>query len=126
MALFVDDPQVLAIGSMMLVFAGVYQLFDAVYIVYHGALRGAGDTFMPAIATGVLCWGITVAGGYAIARLVPQLGPAGPWYVASFYGAILGAWMYARFVRGKWRAINLDRPAESDTVPDLKTLAMES
>jgi MATE family multidrug resistance protein len=116
MRLFVDDPQVLAIGTMMLVFAGVYQMFDAVFIIYHGALRGAGDTFMPAIATGVLCWGITVAGGYAIARYAPSLGPAGPWYVASVYGAILSVWMYRRFVRGKWRSISLDRAGDSDRV----------
>jgi Na+-driven multidrug efflux pump len=38
----------------------VYQFFDTVYIVYNGALRGAGDTFIPAVATSVLCWGITV------------------------------------------------------------------
>jgi MATE family multidrug resistance protein len=124
-SLFADDPQVLAIGSMMLIFAAVYQLFDAMYIVYYGALRGAGDTFVPAIMTAVLCWSITVLGGYAIARFVPQLGPAGPWYVASAYGAILGLWMYARFARGGWRAINLERATESDTVTNLN-VAMES
>src|SRR5439155_1509611 len=63
MSLFAADPQVMAIGSMMLVFAGVYQLFDAIYIVYYGALRGAGDTFVPAVATAALNWGITVANG---------------------------------------------------------------
>ena len=45
---------------MLLIFAAVYQFFDAMYIVYNGALRGAGDTFVPAVMTGVLCWGITV------------------------------------------------------------------
>ena len=95
------------------------------YIVYNGALRGAGDTFVPAVATAVLCWSITVLGGYMIARTVPQLGPAGPWYVATAYGIILGVWMYARFMRGGWRSINLDRPPDSDTVPTLN-VAMES
>ena len=44
-----------------------YQFFDAMYIVYNGALRGAGDTFIPAIATASLCWGLTVFGGYIVA-----------------------------------------------------------
>src|SRR5438046_6200510 len=97
MYLFAGDTEVLAIGSMMLIFAGVYQLFDAMYIVYYGALRGAGDTFVPAVATAALNWSITVAGGYAIAYYAHNLGPAGPWYVATAYGIILGIWMYARF-----------------------------
>jgi MATE family multidrug resistance protein len=125
MSLFTEDPEVLAIGSMMLVFAGVYQLFDAMYIVYYGGLRGAGDTFVPAVATATLCWSITVLGGYLMARYAPQIGPAGPWYLATAYGAILGFWMYARFARGGWRSINLDRPRESDTVRNLE-MAMES
>jgi MATE family multidrug resistance protein len=124
-ALFSVDPKVLSLGATLLIFAAVYQLFDAMYIVYYGALRGAGDTFVPAIATAALCWSITVLGGYLVARYATKLGPAGPWYVATAYGAILGVFMYRRFVRGGWRAINLDRAPDSDTVPNLK-IAMES
>jgi MATE family, multidrug efflux pump len=124
--LFTDNRDVTAIGAMMMIFCGVYQLFDAMYIVYYGGLRGAGDTFVPAVVLAVLNWGITVACGYAVATHAPRLGPAGPWYVATFYGAVLGIWMYARFVRGKWRSINLERASDSDTVPNLKTVAMES
>jgi len=115
--LFAKDPEVIRIGSTMLVFAAIYQFFDALYIVYNGALRGAGDTFVPAVATGVLCWGITVMGGYAVARWRPGLGPAGPWTVATGYGVILGVFMYRRFAKGGWRSIDLDvawasRPCE--------------
>ncbi len=66
--LFSDDPEVLRVGSMLLVFAAVYQFFDAMYIIYNGALRGSGDTFIPAVATASLCWSLTVFGGYIIAR----------------------------------------------------------
>ena len=114
--LFDSDPQVMRIGATMLVFAAVYQFFDALYIVYNGALRGAGDTFVPAVATGILCWGITVFGGYATAKLFPQFGPAGPWLVATGYGVILGLFMYRRFARGGWRSIHLEQPAHRDTV----------
>jgi MATE family multidrug resistance protein len=116
MRLFTRDPQVIAIGATMLVFAAIYQFFDALYIVYNGALRGAGDTFVPAVATGVLCWGITVFGGYATAKLLPGFGPAGPWTVATAYGVILGLFMYGRFAKGGWRSIHLEQPAPADTV----------
>ena len=59
---------VVSIGAMMLVFAAAYQLFDCVYIVYYGALRGAGDTLVPAIVTAVLGWSITVGGGLLLAQ----------------------------------------------------------
>ena len=87
---------------------------------YLGALRGAGDTLAPAIVTAVLCWGITVLGGYATARMLPQLGPAGPWYTATLYGVTLGIYTCARFVRGGWRSINLDASASIDKVANLE------
>jgi MATE family multidrug resistance protein len=116
--LFSNDPEVRRLGATLLVFAAVYQLFDAMYIVYFGGLRGAGDTFVPAVATAVLCWSMTVLGGYFVARHAPQLGPAGPWYVATAYGGILGVFMLVRFTRGGWRAIHLDQPSQADTVPN--------
>src|SRR6185369_4487195 len=61
--LFTIDDQVMRTGATLLVFAAAYQLFDAMYVVYYGAPRGAGDTFVPAVATAGLCWSITVLGG---------------------------------------------------------------
>jgi MATE family multidrug resistance protein len=111
--LFTDNPTVLGAGAVMLVYAAVYQFFDAMYIVYLGALRGAGDTLVPAVATGVLCWSVTVAGGRAIAVWAPRLGPAGPWAAAMAYGIVLGAFIYGRFARGGWRRIRLEAVAPS-------------
>jgi MATE family multidrug resistance protein len=116
MGLFTHDPEVLRLGAIVLIFCGVYQLFDAMYIVYNGALRGAGDTFVPAVTLFVLCWGITVGGGYAVAHWRPQWGLVGPWGMATAYGAILGVFMLLRFGRGRWRTIRLDRQGASDTV----------
>lgn len=115
--LFTTQPDVLATGATLLIFAAVYQLFDAMYIIYNGALRGAADTFVPAVATGLLCWGITVFGGFSIAHWLPRFGPAGPWCAALFYGVALGVFMRARFGRGKWKSIDLSPDAiESSTV----------
>jgi MATE family multidrug resistance protein len=113
MGFFTRDAEVLRIGAILLVFGGIYQLFDAMYILYNGALRGAGDTLVPAVATAILCWGIAVFGGYAVARLRPEWGPTGPWTLASIYGLILGVFMMARFVRGGWKRIHLDTTPRS-------------
>lgn len=115
--LFTHDPEVLKTGAMLLTFAAIYQFFDAVYITYNGALRGAGDTLVPAIATGVLCWGITVLGGMIVARRWPQFGPAGPWAAATVYGIVLSIFIYVRFRRGAWRNIRLEGKSTTDRVP---------
>jgi MATE family multidrug resistance protein len=107
MRLFTSDPNVIRIGRTLLVFAAVYQLFDAMYVIYNGALRGAGDTFIPAVVTAALCWGITVIGGYLIARTWPQWGVSGPWGAATFYGVLLGLFLLARFALGHWKRIHL-------------------
>ncbi|HTL29829.1 MAG TPA: MATE family efflux transporter [Tepidisphaeraceae bacterium] len=116
MTVFTDDPDVIRIGATLMIFAAIYQFFDAMYIVYNGALRGAGDTFAPAIATAVLCWSITVGGGYVISRWFPQFGPAGPWTAATIYGVILGVFMVTRFVRGKWQSIHLEPSASNESL----------
>jgi MATE family multidrug resistance protein len=116
MELFTHDPEVMRLGAIVLVFCGIYQLFDAMYIVYNGALRGAGDTFVPAVTLFVLCWAIMVGGGYAVARLKPEWGIVGPWTMSAIYGAILGGFILARFCRGRWRSIRLETQDASDTV----------
>jgi MATE family multidrug resistance protein len=113
MRVFTSDAEVARLGATLMIFAGFYQLFDAMYLVYNGALRGAGDTFVPAVVTATLCWGVTVLGGYLIARHVPSLGVAGPWIACTVYGLILGLFTSARFRRGAWRRIHLE-PAASN------------
>ncbi|HEX3357633.1 MAG TPA: MATE family efflux transporter, partial [Tepidisphaeraceae bacterium] len=103
-----NDPLVLQYGSTLLIFAAVYQLFDALYITYNGALRGAGDTFVPAVATAGLNWSITIGVSYLVSRFFPQFDVAGPWTCATIYGMILGLFIWLRFKRGAWRAIRLE------------------
>jgi len=118
MRLFTDDPEIIRIGATVLIFAAIYQFFDAMYIVYNGALRGAGDTLVPAIAVFVLCWGITVVCGYYVAHTWPQYGPKGPWMCATIYGILMGIFMFTRFKRGRWRKIRLESHDEKALRPD--------
>ena len=115
-SLFSDDPAVIRVGGILLTFAAIYQLFDGLYIIYIGALRGVGDTFWPAWVTGILCWTIVVVGGVSISYLAPQWGPTGPWVAASIYGLVLGLYLCIRFTRGEWKPIdtNKARPDEAE------------
>ncbi|HUB24869.1 MAG TPA: MATE family efflux transporter [Tepidisphaeraceae bacterium] len=103
---FSIDPQVDRIGRMLLILAAIYELSDALYIMYSGALRGAGDTLVPTLATAGMCWSLMLGGGFYVACRWPGW-VTGPWTIACVYGWILGAWMTGRFVRGKWERIKL-------------------
>ena len=105
--LFTSDPAVIEAGSVCMTFSAAYQVFDAMYIIYYGGLRGAADTFVPAVVTAVFCWGFVVFGAYAVAWFAPGLGPGGPWMVATAYGIGLGFYMLARYRRGAWKHIQL-------------------
>ncbi len=114
--LFSDDPAVIRVGAILLTFAAVYQLFDGLYIIYIGALRGAGDTFWPATVTAILCWVIVVGGGASVGWFFPQWGPTGPWVFASLYGLILGLYLFLRFSRGEWKAIDTGKAKSPEVV----------
>ncbi len=125
--LFTNDPEVLRLGAKMLVFAAVFQFADALYVSYTGALRGAGDTFVPAVATGILNWGMTVGLGLVVVTVWPRWGAIGPWVVATCYGLTLSTFMLMRFRRGAWKRIRLERSEPSDTVASFpEQLATES
>ena len=104
---------VIAVGKSLMVAAALFQVFDAVGIVFASALRGAGDTFWPGVLTVALSWGLIVGGGWALVRLAPGLGALGPWIAASAYITLLGLVLALRWHRGAWRSIRvLETPEE--------------
>jgi multidrug resistance protein, MATE family len=107
MKLLSDDPEVIRLGASVLIWAGIFQVFDAAQITYVSALRGAGDTRWPAIAVALHCWVIFIGGGYLLARCCPQLGLNGPWMTCTLYITLLGLVLWRRFARGAWRKIDL-------------------
>jgi MATE family multidrug resistance protein len=115
--LFSHDPEIQRIGGQLMFFVALYQLCDALFVVYVGALRGAGDTLVPAAVQAVLVWTIVVGGGVVVVRHAPEWGVAGPWTLATFFGVCLGLFLLIRFQRGGWKSIRLEEPDAADTVP---------
>jgi MATE family multidrug resistance protein len=99
--------EIVRIGGQIMILAAIFQLFDALGIVYIGALRGAGDTLFPMIATFALSWGMTVGLAAAFIWLAPGLMSLGPWIAASGYVVALGIIVAVRFERGRWMRIDL-------------------
>jgi MATE family multidrug resistance protein len=99
--------ELVRLGSLMLIACACFQLFDAAAMVMSGALRGAGDTVFPGLATVVASWVIIVGGGFAMVNLFPELQSLGAWIAAATYIFSLCVMLVWRFMTGKWKAIKL-------------------
>jgi len=99
--------ELIRIGSVVMIAAAVFQVFDAMAIVMSGALRGAGDTVWPGVATIILSWSCIVGLGHLLLEVAPDMGSAGPWTGAAAFIILLGTVLVARFRSGKWKTIKL-------------------
>lgn len=99
--------RLIEVGAGVMIAAAVFQVFDAIAITLSGALRGAGDTVWPGVATVALSWACIVGGGWGLMALAPGLGSLGPWIAAASYIVLLGVYLFWRFAAGSWRTIRL-------------------
>jgi len=65
--IFSPDPEVIHVGSTLLLVAAAFQLFDGIQIVTTGALRGSGDTRTPMLANLGAYWFIGLPLGFVLA-----------------------------------------------------------
>ncbi len=109
--------EAVAVGLLVLWPAAAYQAFDGLYFGSASALRGAGDTRVPAITALLLSWFFFVplahtlvfARGQGWIDGLPQagLGALGGWLALMSYAMLLGLVMLARWRSGRWRALTL-------------------
>ncbi len=110
-AVFNADAAVIAAGIPILIWAGLFQPFDGMCITYSFALRGAGDSHVPAALFGICCWGIFIGGGWLLMWLAPHWGFNAPWAMCAAYIIVLGPLLWWRFSTNRWRAIQLFKEA---------------
>lgn len=103
---FSKEPEVVALGHVLLVLAAVFQGFDAINIVCYGALRGAGDTRWMLYATFVAAYCVFLPlAGLLAWRL--GLGAIGAWIGAAIYIVGLSGVVFRRFHGERWRHIRI-------------------
>lgn len=84
-----DDPEVLALASFLILFAGVYQLSDAIQVFCAGVLRGLMDTVVVMWVTFSAYWLIALPIGYWLCYGM-EMGVAGFW-ISFVIGLTLAA-----------------------------------
>lgn len=110
--------RIIDIGGRLMLLAALFQVFDATAIVFNGALRGAGDTFWPMIATFLLSWTVQIGLGLAMVFGFPELTSVGPWIATSVYIVLLAGLFAWRFESGAWLKIDLlGHRAETEPLP---------
>jgi len=103
---FSNEPEVIALGSIMLIFGAVFQAFEAVFILSWGALKGAGDTRFPMFVIVGTAWLFFIPLGYLFTRVIPW-GVSGAWLAMTLYLAVAGLITFARFAGDAWRKIDI-------------------
>lgn len=98
---FNPDPEVIAVGATLLIYAAVFQVFDGTAMVGTGVLRGSGDTRWPSLVSIGIAWGVFVPLVYLmIIRL--DLGVTGGWLAASIWIGTLGLAMFGGVCKRRW------------------------
>jgi MATE family multidrug resistance protein len=101
------------IGSTMLMFAAVWQLFDALAMTFAEALRAAGDTAWCLVARWALAWVAFIPAASA-AVFVFHRGVLTVMSSLVAYLVCLAVVLSARFASGRWRAISILEPSLVD------------
>jgi MATE family multidrug resistance protein len=101
------DPIVQALATRAVIFILICQAFDALSVIFIGALRGAGDTLWPGAMQLALAYGVGLSGASLVAHLAPEWGIFGPWSAASGYVIVLGLVMWGRFLSGRWKRMTV-------------------
>ena len=104
--LFTTDPDVQQIAAMAVTIAAFEQPTIAIYMVFLGVLRGAGDTKWPFIITFIGNWCIRLPLFY-LAIHHWDWGVREIWYITVFQWFIVACLASWRFLKGRWREIQV-------------------
>ena len=96
----------LADAKILLRFVAAYTLFDAMIVVFAGALRGAGDTKFIMITTLLLAFGIIIIPTYVACKYL-NFGLYTVWTFVSLYVILSGIILYLRFKSNIWQKIEV-------------------
>ena len=110
------DPSTFAevgrLTAVLLRVVALYSIFDMMNVVFAAALRGAGDTRYPLVATLVLGWVAMLVPAYLLVSRGAGLLAA--WAAPTVYIVLLGLLMMRRFRAGRWQGMRVIEPGPAD------------
>jgi MATE family multidrug resistance protein len=110
----VFNQQVFPLAVSMLRLAALYVISDAMFLVFGGALRGAGDTFWAMCISVTFHWVLVVV--LYVLQNVFHTGPLLSWFSLCMIFMMFSFSFFLRYRSGKWRTLRIVEP-EFDTLP---------
>jgi len=107
-----DYADVMALGVPLMRFVALFCFFDAMNLVFSGALKGAGDTRFIMWTIGLLSVGVMIVPVFVAVELLGA-GVFWVWVLATLYICGLGVAFLLRYLQGSWkrmRVIELENP----------------
>lgn len=104
--LYSGDPVIIENASKALKIIALVQPFQSSQFILAGALRGAGDTFWPLVATFIGVLLIRVVLSYVFV-IIMGYGLMGAWMAVLIDQFVRWIFVYARFRTGKWKHVKI-------------------
>jgi MATE family multidrug resistance protein len=92
---------------VLLRFVAVYSFFDAMFVVFNAAIRGAGDTRFALVFQFSLGLVMLVLPTYIASSLYGSEGFSVAWYAVTSFIVVLGLGFLARFQQGRWMSMRV-------------------
>ena len=103
--------EIRGLSIILLRFAAAFCLFDAMQVVFVGAIRGAGDTWFVLLNT-LACSCLALTVGYLGAPWFDDI--FWWWSITTGWVFLLGVTNLARFLQGRWRKMRVIETPTSD------------
>ena len=104
--LYSPNPVIIKNSSAALKIIAIVQPFQSSQFILAGALRGAGDTFWPLVATFFSVLIIRVGIAYILVNIIGY-GLIGAWIAVLVDQFVRWVFVYARFKTGKWKHVKI-------------------
>jgi Na+-driven multidrug efflux pump len=109
LGLFTRDDQVVGMGIWLLRLLGAIQIFDALYWVCSGVLKGAGDTRWILVVSGIYNWLVFLPLAFVLGVALGW-GVFGAWVGFAVMVLLQGGTFWWRFHQGRWQALSILSP----------------
>ena len=100
--IFTHDPAVVRLAVIYLRISALAEPFLALGMILTGALNGAGDTKLPAVAGVITMWGLRLPLAYALA-IKCGYGAVGSWWAMALSTIVMGIASWGLFKMGRWK-----------------------
>jgi MATE family multidrug resistance protein len=98
--------KIMDLGVILLRFVAVFCFFDALNLIFSGAIKGAGDTRFIMWAIAALSIGVMIAPVYIAIELLGA-GLYTAWTIVTLYVCALGIAFMLRYRHGKWKKMRV-------------------